>query len=157
LKGTWFSSGGRLGTHTVAFGYDHYNDHRFANNHQSGSDFRILGTSTIVNGDVIYPVFLGDNSTFIQNDPIALSSNGTDRLTHSLFVNDAWRASNRVTFNLGLRWDKTHGEDAANEIVSDANAFSPRLGVVFDPKGDGKWSVSGSFSRYVSALSSAIV
>jgi outer membrane receptor for ferrienterochelin and colicin len=157
VKGTWFASNGRLGTHTMAFGYDHYNDHRFSNNHQSGSDFRILGTSTIVQGDLIYPVFLGDDSTYIEQDPIAMSSNGTDLLTHSLFVNDSWRASNRVTVNLGLRYDRTHGEDAANEIVSKASAFSPRLGVVFDPKGDGKWSVSGSFSRYVSALSSPIV
>jgi outer membrane receptor for ferrienterochelin and colicin len=157
VKATWFLSNDRYGTHTVAAGYDHYNDHRFANNHQSGSDYRILGTSTVVRGDLIYPVFLGDNSTFIQNDPIALASNGTDILTHSLFVNDSWRASNRLTFNLGLRYDHTHGEDAANEIVSTANAFSPRLGVVFDPKGDGKWSLSGSFGRYVSALSSAIV
>ena len=157
VKGTWFLSNGDLGTHTVAFGYDHYNDHRFANNHQSGSDFRILGTSTVVVGDAVYPVFLGDNSTFIQNDPIAMSSNGTDILTQSLFVNDSWRASGRLTVNLGLRYDRTHGEDAANGIVSTANAFSPRLGVVWDPVGDGKWSVSGSFGRYVSALSSAIV
>ena len=156
-KATWFVSNNRLGTHTVAFGYDHYNDHRFANNHQSGSDFRILGTSTIVRGDQVYPVFLGDDSTFIQQDPIAAPSNGTDLRTQSLFVNDSWRASARATVNLGLRYDNTHGEDAANSIVSTANAFSPRLGVVWDPVGDGKWSVTGSFSRYVSALSSAIV
>ena len=105
----------------------------------------------------IYPVFLGDNSTFIQNDPIALSSNGTDILTQSLFANDSWRASGNLTFNLGLRYDRTHGEDAANGIVSTAQAFSPRLGLVWDPSGAGKWSLSGSFSRYVSALSSSIV
>jgi hypothetical protein len=157
VKGTWFLSNERVGTHTVAFGYDNYNDHRFANNHQSGSDYRILGTSTVVRSEVIYPVFLGDNSTFIQGNPIALSSNGTDILTHSLFVNDSWRASSKVTVNLGLRYDRTDGEDAANGIVSTAQAFSPRLGVVWDPSGEGKWSLSGSFSRYVSALNSSIV
>jgi hypothetical protein len=156
-KGTWFVSNDRLGTHTVAFGYDYYNDHRFANNHQSGSDFRILGTSTVVRGDVVYPVFLGDDTTFIQNDPIAQSSNGTDIRTQSLFLNDSWRASSKLTLNLGLRYDRTHGEDAANGIVSTAQAFSPRLGIVWDPSGEGDWSISGSFSRYVSALSSSIV
>jgi outer membrane receptor for ferrienterochelin and colicin len=156
-KATWFVSNDRLGTHSVAFGYDHYNDHRFANNKQSGSDYRILGTSTVVRGDSVFPVFLGDGSTFIQQDPIAQSSNGTDILTHSLFVNDSWRASGRLTLNLGVRYDRTHGEDAANAIVSTAQAFSPRLGLVWDPRGDGKWSLSGSFSRYVSALSSSIV
>jgi outer membrane receptor protein involved in Fe transport len=157
VKATWFVSSSRVGTHTVAFGYDNYNDHRFANNHQSGSDWRILGTSTVVRGTDVFPVFLGDNSTFIQHDPIALSSQGTDLQTHSLFVNDSWRASGKVTLNLGLRFDRNRGEDAANSIVSTAQAFSPRLGIVWDPQGDGKWSLSGSFGRYVSALSSSIV
>ena len=31
-----------------SFGYDGYNDQRFANNHQSGSDYRICNTDTII-------------------------------------------------------------------------------------------------------------
>src|SRR5215470_1518047 len=70
LKGTYFLSTRGTGTHTMVFGYDNFDDIRNANNHQSGSDFRILGTSSyIVGGDVI-PKFLGDNSTIIQYNPI---------------------------------------------------------------------------------------
>ncbi|HTM02789.1 MAG TPA: carboxypeptidase regulatory-like domain-containing protein [Vicinamibacterales bacterium] len=156
-KATYFLSSDRLGTHTIVFGYDGYNDHRFANNHQSGSDFRILGTSTIVDGATIYPVFNGtNNSTIVQWNPIAMSSNGTDLLTHSVFVNDSWRAGSRVTLNLGLRFDRNAGEDAANNQTSTSSAFSPRLGVVWDPRGDQKWAITSSFARYVSALNSAI-
>ncbi len=43
------------GSHTLLFGYDTFNDQRFANNHQSGSDYRILGTSSIIRGADIYP------------------------------------------------------------------------------------------------------
>ena len=39
----------------MVFGYDRYNDQRQAENHQSGSDYRILGTSTVVRGDTVYP------------------------------------------------------------------------------------------------------
>jgi outer membrane receptor protein involved in Fe transport len=157
VKATYFLSGGRIGTHAIAFGYDGYNDHRFANNHQSGSDYRILGTSSIVQGSDVIPVFNGtNNSTIIQWNPIATSSNGTDLETHAAFVNDAWRASNQLTVNLGLRFDRNAGADAANQQVSTSSAFSPRLGVAWDPRGDGKWSISGSFARYVSALNSAI-
>ena len=50
VKGTYFLSTGGSGSHTMVFGYDNFNDKRFANNHQSGSDYRILGTTSIVRG-----------------------------------------------------------------------------------------------------------
>ena len=65
-KATYFLSTSRRGQHTIVFGYDHYNDQRQADNHQSGSDYRILGTSTVIRGDTLYPVFLNNNSTVIQ-------------------------------------------------------------------------------------------
>ena len=73
----------RRGQHTMVFGYDHYNDQRQADNHQSGSDYRILGTSTAVRGDTLYPVFLNNNSTVIQWDPITLASQGSNIRTHA--------------------------------------------------------------------------
>ena len=48
------------------FGYDRYTDHRFANPHQSGRDYRILGTGTIIRGADIFPVFAGSGSTIIR-------------------------------------------------------------------------------------------
>ena len=76
------------------------NDKRLANNHQSGSDYRILGTSTIIQGTgasaVIYPQFLADGSTIIQWNPIRLDSLGSNFRTHSVFYNDAWRVSDRL-------------------------------------------------------------
>ena len=154
-KGTYFLSSGRRGAHTVVFGYDRYNDKRLADNHQSGSDYRILGTSTIVRGDTIYPVFLNNNSTTIQWDPITLASQGSAIRTHALFVNDTWRL-NRLSINLGLRFDKNKGDDAAGNPISDSSALSHRLGLVWDPRGDGKWTISASTGRYVSAINSAI-
>ena len=80
-KGTYFLSTKGSGSHNMTFGYDNFNDKRFANNHQSGSDYRILGTTSIIQGTgasaVIYPVLLGtDNSTRIQWNPIPLESQG---------------------------------------------------------------------------------
>jgi hypothetical protein len=154
-KGTYFLSTSGRGAHTVVFGYDRYNDKRLADNHQSGSDYRILGTSTVVRGETIYPVFLNNNSTIIQWDPITLASQGSQIRTHALFVNDTWRL-NRYSINLGLRWDKNKGDDAAGNPVSDSSTLSHRLGLVWDPRGDGKWTVSASTGRYVSAINSAI-
>ena len=132
----------------------------FANNHQSGSDYRIYNTGTIVRGAgesaSIYPVALGDGSTFIQWNPIPLGSAGSNFRTYSAFANDSWRVNGRLTANLGLRWDKNHGEDQQGTLVAKDAAFSPRIGVVLDPLGDQKWSVTASFAQYVAALNNAI-
>jgi hypothetical protein len=62
----------------MVFGYDTFNDKRFANNHQSGSDYRINGTTSIIRGTdanaVIYPQWLPGSSTIFQHNPIATSS-----------------------------------------------------------------------------------
>ena len=155
LKGSYFLSSDRAGAHTMVFGYDRYNDHRRTNNHQSGSDYRILGTSTVVRDNVIYPVFVGP-STLIQYNPISLESSGTNLRANALFFNDTWRVSDRLSLNLGLRWDANDGEDAAGNAVSDASKISPRVAATWDPAGDGQWTISGSVAKYVSGLNSGI-
>ena len=155
LKGSYFASTGVAGSHNIVFGFDSYNDHRFSNNHQSGSDYRILGSSTIVQGTSILPIFL-PGSTIIQWNPIGLSSQGTDLRTNSVFANDQWRLSEKLTFNLGLRWDGNRGEDAAGNLISSSSKLSPRLSAVYDPVGDGRWNATGSFARYVSSLNTGV-
>jgi outer membrane receptor protein involved in Fe transport len=155
-KGSYFLSTGGTGSHNMVFGYDLFNDKRFANNHQSGSDYRILGTSSIVNADSIVPVFLNDGSTLIQWNPIPSGSQGTNFRTHSLFYNDNWRVNGHLTANLGIRYDRNRGADSAGRLVAQDSAFSPRAGVVWDPSGDQKWSVTASFAKYVAAISNSI-
>jgi outer membrane receptor for ferrienterochelin and colicin len=155
LKGSYFMSRDGLGSHNLVFGYDGFNDRRFANNHQSGSDYRILGTSAIIDGASLTPVFL-PGSTIIQWNPIVVNSEGADFRVHSGFFNDTWRVSPRVTANLGLRYDRNHGVNSAGAVVASDDAFSPRVGMVWDPAGTGEWSVTGSFARYVAGLSTSV-
>ena len=102
------------------FGYDTFNDIRTANNHQSGSDYRILSAGAILTGNGagendIFPIFLGDGTTTIQWNPILQESEGSSFRTHSGFVNDTWRVSDRLTANVGLRFDKNHGADQSGQ------------------------------------------
>ena len=41
-------------------------------------------------------------------------------------------------------------------MVAKDSAFSPRLGVIWDPKGTGDWSVTASFAKYVAPVSNPI-
>ena len=155
-KGTYFLSTRGTGSHSMTFGYDNFNDVRQANNHQSGSDYRILGTSTIIQGTNVFPQFLGNGTTIIQWNPILVDSSGSNFRTHSLFYNDAWRVTGRLTANLGLRYDKNSGQDQAGATVITEDSWSPRMGFVFDPPGDGRWSVTGSVAKYVTAVANSI-
>jgi len=155
VKGNYFLSNKGLGSHNMAFGYDLFNDKHFANNHQSGSDYRILGTTSIVRGTDVFPQFL-PVSTAIRWTPILLGSQGSNFRTHSLFYNDGWRPNANITLNLGVRWDKNDGADQAGHLIAKDSRISPRLGVIWDPTGQGRWSLTASFARYVEAISSSI-
>jgi outer membrane receptor protein involved in Fe transport len=159
-KGTYFLSTKGSGSHTMVFGGDAFNDVRSANNHQSGSDYRILGSGSIVRGAgesaVIYPVLLGNGTTRIQWNPIPISSKGSNFRTYSAFYNDNWRVNAKLTANLGVRWDKNHGLDQQGNLVVTTSTVSPRLGIVVDPSGDGKWSVTASFAKYAAAISNSV-
>lgn len=156
VKGSYFLSRNGLGSHNFVFGYDGFNDRRFANNHQSGSDYRILGTTAIINGASLTPVFLANGTTIIQWNPIVVASKGANFRVHSGFFNDSWRVSPRVTANLGVRFDKNDGANSAGVTVANDSAWSPRVGVIWDPTGLQEWAVTASVARYVAAVSTSI-
>jgi hypothetical protein len=154
VKGSYFVSNKTSGSHHVVFGYDRYLDMIKANTHGSGSDFRIRGTSSIVRGTEVFPQFLAN--TTLDWTPILALSEGSHLRTHSLFINDSWRWNNHVTFNGGLRLDKNDATDGGGHNVGDGTAFSPRLSMIWDPAANGDWAVSGSYARYVMALTSNV-
>jgi len=155
LKGSYFLSKKGGGSHTMVFGYDTFNDKRQVDNYQSGSNYRIGGTGTIIRGAEIFPRFLNSN-TQLGYQPLPVSSLGTNFRIHSVFYNDNWRVNNHLTVNAGLRWDKNHGDNSLGVLTANDSAVSPRVGIVFDPKGDGMWAITASFGKYVAAIANTI-
>jgi outer membrane receptor for ferrienterochelin and colicin len=156
VKANYFLSTGSLGSHSFVGGVDVFDDKRFANNHQSGSGYRILGTTSIIRGQEIFPVFNNDNTTIIQWNPIFVETEGNNFRTYSAFVNDTWRFNNHLSFNVGVRYDKNSGKNSVGDKVIDDAAFSPRLAATFDPKGDGVWTINGGYAKYVAAVANSI-
>ena len=95
---------------------------------------------------------LGSPSDSFANKPLGL------------FWQDSWRVSSKLTLNYGVRYDvefppqlkplqglalsayNTLGLQKG--IQTDKNNFQPRLGVAWDPKGDGKTVVRASFGLF---------
>lgn len=156
-KASYFASTARWGSHQIVGGYDGFNDKRAADGHQSGSDYRIIATSSIWRDGQAYPVFENvGSSTIIRWNPILNPTKGTNFRTHAVFVNDVWQMNRRLTFNLGVRYDWNDGVDSSGAKVVDDSRWSPRLSATWDPTGSGDWTVNGSYATYVAAIANPI-
>jgi hypothetical protein len=67
------------------------------------------------------------------------------------YINDAWQMSKYVTLNVGVRWEQQRltGVNVTHAFV---NMWSPRAGIVVDPKGDRKQKIYANFGRYAYVL-----
>jgi outer membrane receptor for ferrienterochelin and colicin len=162
VKANYFLSTKALGSHSLVAGVDVYKEMRKNDNYQSGSSFRVQASGAGIIGTgsanpVIYPIFKNDNTTYIDYLPLVATTKGNDIRTYSVFLNDAWRLNDRLSFNIGVRYDRNNSKDqGGSAVVKDAN-YSPRLGATWDVMGDGKWKANAGFARYVMGISTAIV
>ena len=82
---------------------------------------------------------------------------------HSVYLTDQWRVNSRLTFNLGLRFDRQHAFIPAQEQLASTfvdagshpavdvgawNVWAPRAAVAWDPTGGGRTVVKGSYGWY---------
>ena len=82
-------------------------------------------------------------------DPVSSESTG-------LFLQDSWRATDRLTFNIGVRSEEENVPSFASQpnIPTTAIEFgfsdkiAPRLGFAYDVLGDGKWKAYGSYGVF---------
>ena len=152
LKGTYFLSTPTTGTHNLVIGVDEFRGHQLSNNYQSGSQYIFYSTAAQVSGTNVTPVIASPESSFLSFWPISVLGRPSDLKTDSAFLNDAWKLNNNLSFNMGIRWDKNHAVDSVGVVRQNNSAWSPRLGVTFDPKGNGILRFNASYARYASAV-----
>ena len=68
------------------------------------------------------------------------------------YAQDAWHVSDRLTMNIGVRMDKISGGAPGADSVYSNTSIAPRFGFAFDPAGDTKTVVKGSYSQYYEGI-----
>jgi outer membrane receptor protein involved in Fe transport len=88
--------------------------------------------------------------------PLGFAFNTND---YAFFAEDSWRVAPRLTVTLGLRYEYEQLPSPIGSLVnplipqtvsfpSDKNNFGPRIGIAWDPWGDGKTSVRAGYGIY---------
>ncbi len=80
-----------------------------------------------------------------------------DHLSKSLmvggFLQDSWSVLDKVTVNLGLRYDSQYMFNNTNDLtITLPNQWSPRIGVIYDPLQNGRSKIYANFGIFFEAV-----
>ena len=150
---SWFLSTESAGSHDLKFGVERFVNISVGGNSQTSTDYVFYTDYLAANGAPV----VGANGKLIPVFTPGISSLGQwlatrgaqiDITTDALFVNDRWNLNPNWSFNLGLRYEKTDSEANSAVTTIDTDALVPRIGVSYDPLGNGKYKVDVTYAEY---------
>jgi hypothetical protein len=149
----------------------------FERTHYAGSAMRLLGAHEIkggidyehakaevtkeMSGGQQVTVFRGDTRPIyshfywttpdatLANAPLSRLNASPEHKITSAFLQDRWTVNNQLVLSYGIRWDKQEIIDASGVTqISLDKDYAPRLGLIYDPKGDHTSKLFASYGRY---------
>jgi hypothetical protein len=142
---TWFVDQ-LAGSHEIKIGAEVNRLDVSANNFTTGG-FEVVYFNPIVdsNGDGLDAFLLlrdfppGSGREFVD------SEGNVD----SLFLQDTWQPTDRLTIKPGVRWDRAEYVNDVGTTVADFDEIQPRLGVAYDVSGTGRTVARGYWGRFM--------
>jgi Carboxypeptidase regulatory-like domain/TonB dependent receptor-like, beta-barrel len=69
----------------------------------------------------------------------------------SVYAQDSWKPSDRLTVNAGLRFDWIRGRDSDGNQPFETKSLAPRIGIAYDLTGDHRTVLKASYGQYYEA------
>jgi len=133
----------------------------FLDKHQLkfGVDFSYLNAKGFIYNYNPGVIVFNTDAPFNAADPntypyLFIYTNGNPNFSYptinsGVYVQDSWRVIPNLTVNLGLRYSYYHMETLN---LSNKKNFDPRVGLSWDPVGDGKTVVRAGFGRFTNNI-----
>jgi len=164
----------KSGKHDVKFGYEFRRttimqviDHNFRGTLSFGNDVNGPVSDNQLTSLQAFLEMIPDGGKQVTGN----SKRHTFQNSHSFFVQDSYRATSKLTFNYGVRWDYfgvtgekgnqfyTYDPTTDNNIATsqlyakDYNNFAPRLAFAYDLTGKGQTVIRGGWGLFYDAFS----
>jgi hypothetical protein len=141
------------GTHNLKAGTENFTSSRVGGNSQSATNY-VFQSDYLITGGVpaldaqgrLIPLFVPGVSR-VQN---WLPTPGAtmDITTLSFYVQDRWAAGDHFSFDLGVRFETANSEATGDIVGADTHSIVPRLGLSYDPRGDGRTTLQATYALY---------
>lgn len=134
------------GRHETKVGYEFFRSQRTGGNSQSSTSY-VFNADFEMQGGVPTPHFV-PGETYVQNY-IATRGATMNINNNSAFVQDRWTISDRLSAQLGLRFEQVKVESTGEIVSVNTNPrIVPRVGVSYDVNGDGANVIHATYGQY---------
>ncbi len=142
-----------MGDHHVRMGYDHEKttlNHRSQDTGPGSTGIAYIYHQGYDNGPDDHDTFgIQDGVNYVEVSTNRFGGAPVHGVNAAWYIQDAWDITPNLSLQLGIRNDKFTLDNLLQETVLDLkNNWGPRLGLTWDPVGEGKDKISASFGRY---------
>jgi hypothetical protein len=150
----------KAGTHDIKGGGEYYRSTRTGGNSQSATNYVFQSDYLQSGGKPVYdaqgvpvPVWT-PNVTRVQNWLPTVGA-VVNINTTSLYLQDKWVATPRLTLDLGTRFEAVRSNATGDITTVDTTTIVPRLGLSYDLQGNAKTVLQASYAHYAGKYSEA--
>jgi hypothetical protein len=138
-----------FGRHDFKVGGERFNSWRTGGNSQTATGHVFYTDYRLVN-NVAQPLWVPapDGSRTRTINWLSYPGSTLDIFTTSIYVQDRWQIGDRVTADLGLRFEDVNTEATGDIAGADTTTWMPRLGISFDVEGNGRTIAQATYGRY---------
>ena len=149
------------GRHELKGGYEFFRSQLKGGNSQSSTGYVLYSPLLLDNDGVpvldddgrMIPLFINEVS---ESDVVLAEKGATLNVdTQSFYVQDHWIITNNLTADIGLRYERARSEATGGIVGVDTDTVVPRLGLAFDPQGDGKRVFNVTYGHYAGRYNDA--